>query len=182
MVLKKAQPVESITIRNARPDEFEVLGQLMVRVYSKLDGFPGAAIIPEYYRMLANIGEMTHRPGAELLVAVSPDEKITGGLVYFKEMKSYGAGGSATLETNAAAFRLLAVDAEYQGKGIGKLLVKECINKTKALGLAQLILHTTESMKTAWKMYEGLGFTRAADLDFEQSNLKVFGFRLFLSS
>lgn len=180
MVLKKDKPASSIKIRNARPDEFEDLGKLMVRVYSQLEGFPSPAEQPAYYTMLANIGDLTLRPGAELLVAVSPDDKLTGGLVYFKDMKHYGSGGSATRETNAAGFRLLAVDAEYQGQGIGKMLVRECILKSKNLGLEQLILHTTQSMKTAWKMYEGLGFTRSADLDFEQSNLKVFGFRLIL--
>ncbi len=180
MVLKKDKPTWNVTIRNARPYEFEELGKIMVRVYSQLEGFPSAAQQPEYYKMLANIGDLTQRPGTELLVAVSPEEKITGGLVYFKDMKYYGSGGSATRETNAAGFRLLAVDAEYQGLGIGKKLVNECILKTKNLGLDQLILHTTQSMKTAWKMYEGLGFNRSEDLDFEQSNLKVFGFRLIL--
>jgi hypothetical protein len=35
-------------------------------------------------------------------------------------------------------------------------------------------------MQTAWKMYEGIGFQRSADLDFIQGQLPVFGFRLLL--
>ena len=40
-----------------------------------------------------------------------------------------------------------------------------------------MVLHTTAAMKTAWKMYEGLGFVRAAPLDFEQKGLAIYGFR-----
>jgi hypothetical protein len=36
-------------------------------------------------------------------------------------------------------------------------------------------------MQIAWKMYEGLGFQRAEELDFMQGNLPVFGFRLPLA-
>jgi sugar lactone lactonase YvrE len=44
------------------------------------------------------------------LVAVSSDNKIAGGVVYFSDMQYYGSGGTATKEHNAAGFRLLAVD------------------------------------------------------------------------
>ena len=37
--------------------------------------------------MLANIGELTKKPKSELLVAVSSDGKIVGGVVYFSDMK-----------------------------------------------------------------------------------------------
>ena len=37
------------------------------------------------------------------------------------------------------------------------------------------------AMKTAWKMYEKIGFKRSEELDFMQGNLQVFGFRLDLS-
>jgi len=46
-------------IRNAKPNEFEEIGKLMVRVYSQLEGFPKESEQPDYYNMLANIGELT---------------------------------------------------------------------------------------------------------------------------
>jgi sugar lactone lactonase YvrE len=60
--------------------------------------------------MLANIGELTSKPETKLLVAVSPNEKIIGGVVYFGDMNYYDSGGTATKEQNAPRFRLLAVD------------------------------------------------------------------------
>jgi GNAT superfamily N-acetyltransferase len=171
---------QEYTIRNAKVDEFEQIGQLMVQVYSQLEGFPKASEQPEYYKMLANIGALTHKPGTELLVAVSQEGKIAGGVVYFNDMQQYGSGGTATREQNASGFRLLAVDPLHRGQGIGKLLTHECIRKAKAINHSQVIIHTTKSMQTAWKMYETIGFKRLEDLDFMQGELAVFGFRFSL--
>ncbi|HMI07614.1 MAG TPA: GNAT family N-acetyltransferase [Flavobacterium sp.] len=95
-------------------------------------------------------------------------------------MQYYGSGGIATQAQNASGFRLLAVDLLARGYGIGKLLTNECIKKAKDKKHGQLIIHSTKSMQTAWKMYENLGFKRSEDLDFIQGELPVFGFRLFL--
>lgn len=170
------------TVRNAEEQEFEEIGKLMVAVYSQLEGFPKQDEQPDYYRMLANIGAITEKPGAELLVAVAPQGKILGGVVYFCDMQYYGSGGTATKEPNAAGFRLLAVDPYSRGCGIGKRLTQECIRKAKDGGLAQVIIHSTKAMQTAWEMYERLGFRRSDDLDFMQGALPVYGFRLLLNN
>jgi GNAT superfamily N-acetyltransferase len=167
-------------IRNAHASEFDELGKLMVEAYSQLDGFPKPHEQPKYYNMLANIGEFASIPKTELLVAISPEGKITGGVVYFGDMQYYGSGGTATQEKNAAGFRLLAVSSHSRGKGIGKLLATECIRKASTQGLKQLIIHTTQAMQPAWKMYEQMGFSRSTDLDFMQGELAVYGFRLKL--
>ncbi|MDN4165093.1 GNAT family N-acetyltransferase [Cytophagales bacterium LB-30] len=75
---------------------------------------------------------------------------------------------------------MLAVAPEYRGKGLGKLLTQACIDKAKAQHSTQVIIHTTDAMKTAWGMYESLGFVRSKDLDFLQGALPVYGFRLRL--
>ncbi|MES1213877.1 MAG: GNAT family N-acetyltransferase [Bacteroidota bacterium] len=168
------------SVRNAVPGEFEEIGKLMVDVYSQLDGFPKPAEQPSYYKMLANIGDLTNAPGTELLVAASPGNSIAGAVVYFADMKYYGSGGIATKEKNASGFRLLAVDLSVRRKGIGKLLTNECIQKAKDANVSQLIIHSTKAMQTAWRMYESLGFKRSDDLDFMQGELPVYGFRLLL--
>jgi GNAT superfamily N-acetyltransferase len=167
-------------VRNAKAGEFEKIGKLMVQVYSRLEGFPKESEQPDYYKMLAHIGEQTHKPATELLTAVSVDDQIAGAVVYFSDMKYYGSGGTATKELRAAGFRLLAVDQLARGQGVGKLLAIECIRKARAGKLSQVIIHTTLAMQIAWKMYEHLGFKRSSDLDFMQGDLPVFGFRLLL--
>lgn len=166
------------SVRNAQPSEFMEIGKLMVQTYSQLEGFPKESEQPNYYRMLANVGELTAKPYTEILVAVSVENRIAGAVVYFGDMQFYGSGGTATQEQNSAGFRLLAVDQAARGQGVGKLLTNACIKKASAQKLRQLIIHTTMAMQTAWKMYERMGFKRSQDLDFMQGELPVFGFRL----
>ena len=168
----------SFIVRNARPDEYSEIGKLMVDVYSNLDGFPKQADQPMYYKLLANVGDLTFKPTTELLVAASSKDKIAGAVVYFGDMQYYGSGGLATKEKNSAGFRLLAVDPIARGQGIGKLLTLACIDKARQnSNLRQMIIHTTKAMQTAWKMYETIGFKRSEDLDFMQGELAVYGFR-----
>ena len=167
-------------VRDATPNEFTEIGELMVNVYSQLEGFPTKNEQPNYYKMLANIGSLTEKPKVKLLIAISSSGKISGGVVYFGDIKHYGSGGTATLEKNASGFRLLAVDPAERGKSLGKLLTKACIQMAKDEKRNQMIIHTTKAMQIAWEMYENMGFKRSKDLDFLQGKLPVFGFRLLL--
>ena len=167
----------SLTIRDLRPEESAALGQLMVGVYSQLEGFPAPAEQPQYYALLADIGRFAERPGARVLVALTHDGALAGGVVYFGDMAQYGSGGTATAERNAAGIRLLGVDPALRGQGVGRALTLACMDLAREQGHAQVILHTTEAMRIAWGLYERLGFQRSEDLDFSQQGLPVFGFR-----
>ncbi len=164
-------------IRQAKESEFKEVGELMVKVYSQLEGFPKQSEQPDYYKKLADIGELTKKPETELLAAVSTTGKIAGAVVYFNDMKYYGSGGTAAGEKNAAGFRFLAVDPSHRGEGMGKGLTIECLEKARRNKRSQVIIHSTKFMQVAWKMYEDMGFRRSADLDFMQGKLPVFGFR-----
>jgi GNAT superfamily N-acetyltransferase len=165
-------------IRRAEASEYTAIGELLVTVYSQLDGFPKESEQPDYYRMLANVGELAKRPHAEILVAIV-ESRMVGAVVFFGDMQFYG---SATNERDAAGFRLLAVLDEARGQGIGKQLTQACIDKATQTNRSQLIIHTTEAMKKAWNMYERMGFKRSEDLDFMQGKLAVYGFRMWLKN
>ena len=154
----------------------------MVDAYSGLDGFPKQDELPGYYHMLANVGDLTKKPGTEILVGTTTDDRVAGAVVYFSDVQYYGSGGTATQQKNASGFRLLAVAKEARGNGLARALTLECIRKAKEKGQKSLIIHTTRAMQTAWNMYEKIGFERAEDLDFVQNNVSVFGFRFQLDS
>ncbi len=170
----------SLEIRDVRRDEYELLGQLMVEVYSNLDGFPTQNEQPGYYDMLANIGSFSEQKDTQVLVAISAEKRIVGGVVYFGDMATYGSGGTAPAEKNSSGIRLLAVDPRSRGAGVGKALTNACIQLAKDRGHPQVILHTTQAMQVAWALYQKLAFERSPDLDFAQEELPVFGFRLRL--
>ncbi|MGD8379623.1 MAG: GNAT family N-acetyltransferase [Gammaproteobacteria bacterium] len=165
-------------IREVQTGEYQRLGQLMVEVYSGLEGFPKPEEQPAYYEKLANIGYLNERPHTRVLVALSSEGELLGGVVYFSDMISYGSGGAATTVRDASGIRLLGVDPRYRGLGVGKSLTQACLDLARKHGHSQVVLHTTAAMRVAWGMYERLGFERSPDLDFLQEGLQVFGFRL----
>ena len=169
--------MNDIYIRDIQPGEFDALGAIMVDVYSRLEGFPSPSEQPEYYEMLRRIGSFTEKPDTRVLVALSDDAGILGGVVYFGDMAQYGSGGSATRERNSSGIRLLAVRKDVRRSGVGKALTRACLDIARQSGNRQVILHTTRAMQVAWGMYLRLGFERSEDLDFMQGELPVFGFR-----
>jgi GNAT superfamily N-acetyltransferase len=170
----------NIQIREIKPEDYEALGTIMVDVYSNLDGFPTPSEQPKYYKMLRNVGSLSEKPNTKVLIALSDKGKLLGGVVYFSDMAQYGSRGTATEQQNASGIRLLAVRRDTRRGGVGKALTMACIDLARKSGNKQVILHTTKSMQIAWGMYERLGFYRSEDLDFNQGELSVYGFRLNL--
>ncbi len=166
-------------IREARPEELDALGQLLVAVYAGIEGFPGPKEQPEYYALLANVGRL-QRADTLLLVAIGDDGALLGGVVYFSEMTHYGASEVAMQQRETSAFRLLAVDPAARGFGVAKALVGRCLALARARGHRQVVIHTTAAQSVAWAMYERLGFVHAPELDFTQQGFPIVGFRLAL--
>ncbi|MBO6795448.1 MAG: GNAT family N-acetyltransferase [Balneolaceae bacterium] len=145
----ESEPSSSnIELREAKEQEFETIGSLMVDVYSNLKGFFDPEEQPKYFQMLQNVGELTKQSHTKLFVAIVKDQ-IAGAVIYFSDMSVYGSGGTATQIKNASGFRLLAVNPTFRGQGIGKFLINACIGQAKADGNQRMIIHTTEAMKVA---------------------------------
>ena len=170
----------TLEIREVLRNEYKLLGQLMIDVYSNLDGFPTQNEQPSYYEMLSNIGSFNEEKDTKVLVAISAEGELVGGVVYFADMARYGSGGTATAVKNASGIRLLGVNSKSRGAGVGKALTNACIKLARNSGHSQVVLHTTQAMQIAWDLYTRLGFERSQDLDFTQDELPVFGFRLWL--
>lgn len=152
---------------------------MIVDVYSALPGFPSRAKQPAYYETLAGAGRFGERPGAKVLVAVS-GQQLLGGVVYLGDLAQYGVGVVAQ-EHSASGMRLLGVAPEARGLGVGTALTNACIARARLHDHKQVILHTMPSMRSAWRLYEHLGFRRSPDLDFVQEAVQVFGFRYLLA-
>ncbi|PHQ66490.1 MAG: MarR family transcriptional regulator [Sneathiella sp.] len=62
------------------------------------------------------------------------------------------------VDINTAQLRLLYVEPEARGDGVGKALVAECVNFARAADYSNLILWTQSQLKPAIKIYENAGF------------------------
>jgi len=165
-----------VIIRPVEPQEYTELGALTVDAYVSLDGHVDE---PEYEVELADVRGRAEAPGTLVLVAVDDDGRLLGGATHVVDHTSPFAENAPA---DAASIRMLAVARAAQGKGIGKALVLACIAKANEDGRSALVLHTTPWMKTAHRLYEGLGFHRDRERDWQATPaVLLLGYRLELS-
>ena len=164
----------------ATPTEYTEIGASMADVYSSLEGFPSRADQPNYYSLFDNLTTLVENPATDLITARDHSGKLLGSVIYFADMKYYGSGGTATSLQSTSGLRLLAVNPEARGNGVGRALTQKCIELAREKKQAQVVLHTTQYMNSAWAPYENMGFKRFEEIDFLQGELPVSGFKLVL--
>ena len=67
-------------------------------------------------------------------------------------------------------FRMLAVAADARGRGVGEALVRACLDRARADGLAGVAISTMDLMTGAHRLYERLGFSRVPEADWSPVN------------
>jgi ribosomal protein S18 acetylase RimI-like enzyme len=144
-------------IRAARPEEYADVGELTARVY--LDGGFVRAGSP-YLSTLRDAARRARE--AELLVAVDGGGRLLGSV-------TFATGGSPYAETaeapGEAGFRMLVVDPDARGRGVGEALVRAGLDRARELGAATVRLSSQPEMRAAHRLYERLGFRRTPERD-----------------
>jgi GNAT superfamily N-acetyltransferase len=144
-------------IREARPEEFEAIGELVVEAYREV-GETDAGYVPE-------LRDVAGR-AAQVPVLAAVDEatgRVLGTVTYVPGPGPFHEGEFG----EAASFRMLAVAAEARGRGVGTALVEACIERARVHGRTSIGIYTRPFMMDAHRIYERLGFRRATELDWE---------------
>jgi len=74
-----------------------------------------------------------------------------------------------------AKLRLLLIEPEARGEGLGKRLVQECIDFSRRAGCRKLVLWTHDNLTAARAIYEQLGFRRVKTEPHRQFGVPVVG-------
>jgi ribosomal protein S18 acetylase RimI-like enzyme len=157
-----------LEIRTATPAEYAAVGDLCVAAYEPFLSHAGtyAGVLRDAQGRAAT---------AELLVAV--DEQLLGTVTFVP-----GDGPLRELaKPDETEFRMLAVSPAAQGRGVGTALLQRVIDESARRGNAGVVCSSQPSMRTAHRIYERLGFTRAPERDWSPLpglDLLAFSLRL----
>jgi len=134
------------------------VGELTVAAYEKfLDG-PDDPYADQLRNAEARFLE------AELWVVVGEDDReVLGSVTISPEGSPWREIGMA----GEGEFRMLAVAPEAQGRGVGSALVRFCLDRFREVGCTAVVLSSLAEMHAAHRVYEGLGFERLSERDWE---------------
>jgi ribosomal protein S18 acetylase RimI-like enzyme len=161
--------MNAITVRTARPDEYERVGALTADAYRAL---PGDHLTDGYEAQIRDVANRAKT--AEVLVAIDGDGAVLGACTFVSDPASPWMEWT---EPDEVELRLLAVDPAARGRGIGQVLLDAVLERVRALN-RPLVLHSTQHMTTAQHLYARNGFVRTPERD-ENDVLPGYEFRAY---
>ena len=101
-----------------------------------------------------------------------------GGEVFFAILDGEVVGTAAMIQTDKGIYELakMAVTRQFQGLGIGKKLLKRCVDFSKEREATEIFLITNDSLKPALSLYLSFGFVlndQNDDNRYERGNTKM---------
>jgi ribosomal protein S18 acetylase RimI-like enzyme len=148
----------AIVVREAHPDEFAVLGAIVVAAYREVGALAG----DEGYA--AELRDVAERASAATVLAATDadDGRPLGCATYVPGLASPLA---EELGPGEASIRMLAVDPAATGRGAGTALATACVEMARRDGFRRVVLHSLPVMAGAQRIYERLGFRHAPERD-----------------
>lgn len=144
-------------IRPAVPDDDAVLADITARAYLQGGHLDHGH---DYLRTLRDTAQ--RREQATLLVA-----EIDGAPVGSVTVTAPAGALSEYAGDGEWEIRMLAVDPDVAGRGIGSSLLTQAIERSRSAGARRIVLHTADSMTTAHRIYRRFGFVPEPDRDDE---------------
>lgn len=151
-----------VHIRDVRDGEMEAVLALTLAAY---DEFGTRMPAVNWLGLSWTVERTLTDPGEADVIVAEVDNELVGSVLLFPGDSAYGFG--KVEGAGLPQLRLLAVKPSARGKGIGTMLMEECIRRARRLGATALGLHTGDSMVVALPMYERRGFVRTPEFDFD---------------
>jgi ribosomal protein S18 acetylase RimI-like enzyme len=141
-----------VIVREARPDELALIGDLRVAAYRADE------LLSERYE-----------PALRALGADGNDEVLAavdrGQIVGTVTLQLWPHAGQVVRGPGEGEIRALAVSPQARGRGIGKALLEAVTGLAVRLGVRHLVLFTQTDMTVAQSMYAKAGFCRLPERD-----------------
>jgi GNAT superfamily N-acetyltransferase len=157
-----------LIMRDARPDELDMVRELTLAAYAEY----AMIMRPSAWEGLQQAIDagLNTLEAAECIVAEQHGELIGSVLLFPGNLDTYG---SALDRAGWPEVRLLAVVPAARGSGVGTALLGECMRRAEQGGATALGLHTSASIRAGIRMYERMGFARAPEYDFQPDGAEL---------
>ena len=138
-----SMPNSPIRLRSFRPgrgadaEAFRVLNEAWIRKYFGMDEHDNEMLLNSESYIMAK-----------------------GGHIFFAEAGGVPVGCCALLPMQPGVYEVgkMAVAEAWQGRGIGRRLLRFVIERARSLGAVSLYLETSDKLASAVHLYESLGF------------------------
>ena len=166
---------EPSNVRDAGVEDLDQVSLLIRDAYQEYQ----ANFSPDVWERYAqDIMDVRSRLDTSELIVAENSGRLVGAVTFYPNTSPSDQGGWPAGWTG---IRLLAVHPDARGMGIGRVLMDECLRRSRLLSATALGLHTTELMGIARGMYERMGFVRVPEYDFQAGpEVVVMGYRLEL--
>jgi ribosomal protein S18 acetylase RimI-like enzyme len=144
-------------VRAARPTELDQVGEVLLASFREHAASIPDDILRPYLADLLRVG-----PHATPLVV----SESGGRIVATARLYVDGAASGLPLPDGWSLVRAVGVLPSHRRSGYATALMAECAQRSARAGAPALALHTARFMAAAVRLYEGLGYRRAAELDF----------------
>ncbi|MEV6878766.1 GNAT family N-acetyltransferase [Amycolatopsis sp. NPDC051128] len=145
-----------VEIRPPRPEEYAAAGEVTVQAYDVDGHLAGDVGYDAELRDIARRAEL-----AEVLVAVDGAGEVVGTVTVVRPESAY----AEISRPGELEFRMLAVAPSARGRGVGEALTRAVLDRARRLGIRKVVLSSVDSMHSAHRLYERLGFARLAERD-----------------
>ena len=136
-------------IRDFRLEDTTAINQVALRAFEEY-----RSTFSESFAFEERIGNMAALASIGEIIVASSGADILGAVAYIPAH----APKSNFFKQEWPVMRMLVVAPNYRGKGIGRALSEECINRARRDGSPEMALHTSSIMKVALPMYQRMGF------------------------
>jgi ribosomal protein S18 acetylase RimI-like enzyme len=167
----------SVILRNARPEEFDAVADLLRLAYAEYRRTFPLSVWDRYIEQVADVWSRLEQ--SELIVA-EQNGQLLGTVAFYPDASR---SSEETWPAEWASIRRLAVHPDARRKGLGHALTSECVRRARARAKAAIALHTREPNAAARALYEQMGFVRAPDHDIHPAPaITALAYCLYLGS
>lgn len=143
-------------IRSYKKDDEDQLNVLAIEAFLQFkDNYNDWNAIKSIVGSMSTLNE-----SSEIIVAENSGN-IIGGVAFVPP----GGDTKGHFDKSWASIRMLVVSPDQRGKGIGKRLTRECIERARENGVRFIGLHTSPIMEVALSMYLRMGFVKIKNIE-----------------